>query len=111
MFNLNFNSLNRNEVIHLHALFLSLRKYGLVNDNIKICKDSDKWSIYANNIILIFHDIDELCNNVINVSTFNEEIINNAINYYNDVLKLNFSEESAREYFNFYYPVIKNKTR
>ena len=111
MLNLDFNSLNKNDVIHLHALFLSLRKYGLVNDYIKICKDGEEWCIYANNIILSFYGIDELCNNVINISTFNEDLITKASNYYNDVLKLNFSEESAREYFRFYYPAIRNKTR
>ena len=98
MLNIDINNLNKNDFRFAHALMLTLKHNKYMNSYLSLINDDDKYYVYGFGSFYDFDTIKDACLFIIDVMSDNDKEFKSSLKYFNNVLKLEFSNNDALDY-------------
>jgi hypothetical protein len=102
MININVKDIRKEDAITAHALTLTLKHFNVPEGTFNVVNQKEKYYVFIGEDTYEFGSFDQIPMFVICAVANTQEELDEFIKFYNNVIKVGFSNNDALEYLNFY---------
>ena len=111
MININVKDIRKEDAINAHALTLTLKHFNVPEGTFSVVYQEDKYLVFMGEDVYDFLSFDQIPMFIICAVSNTQEELDTFVNFYNNVIKVGFSNNDALEYLNFYSESEKKLAR
>ena len=111
MLKVDVNTIKGNDSKYAHAMVLTLNHFNFINCSMTLFKDNNEYVVYSYGAYKCFNDIHSAIVFLIKFFSQYQNNFDEMNIYYNNILKLDFTNNDAIEYFDFYNGIKSENNR